>query len=128
VRSLLARLCAFSAKGTPLVLSLICWALGNIRNMIDVSVATNDHISPIATGAISYDVESGEFIDEWGVPQNDKFLSDILGFDVRRPGTGQGGNATLRRNALFKSLLQGEESRIKFLEQLYSQRQKGSAF
>ena len=99
--------------------------LGNIRNMIDVSIAANKVTSPKATDELNFDPEKFDFTDWWGVPQNDAGIESIEGLDTpRRPG--QAGNTTLRRNALFRSLLSSVGDRTKFLVELYRKQASGS--
>jgi hypothetical protein len=92
--------------------------LGNIRRMIDASIASNKALSPKASNELTYDSESGSFGDFWGVPQDNAGIADIVGGDKRVHARGQGRITTLQRSALFQSLLRSPEERRDFLVQL----------
>ena len=67
------------------------------------------------------------FVDERGERIGNEQLSALLEEDGRPQGTGQAGYTTLRRSALFKSLLQSVGNRTKFVEQLHRQQNSGSS-
>lgn len=98
--------------------------LGNIRSMIDVSLGANAFSNPFATALIHYDPATQSFVDEGGRLDHAR-LSEMLGFDGRTGGTGQAGNTTIRRNALFQSLLQSVGNRTQFVAQLHSEQNRG---
>lgn len=93
----------------------------NIRSMMDVSVASTKRTNPIAVENIHYDPATQSFRDGDNHPLNDRELPDLLRFDERTPGTGAGGNATLRRNAVFRALLRGPQERRAILAGLRGQ-------
>jgi hypothetical protein len=98
--------------------------LGNIRHMVDVSIASTEHLNPNATSLIHFDSATQSFVDGEGRVRGHEYLSEVLEFDQRARGTGQAGIRTLQRTALFKSLVQSEGARRVFLESVH--RQQGS--
>lgn len=97
--------------------------LHNVRAMMDATTAANAKIAPQAEG-LSYDPHTDSFTDEpffGGGPRAvDKVGIGRMAESGRGlSGAGAPGEATLRRNALFKSLLQGEGERRAFLDQLH---------
>jgi hypothetical protein len=100
--------------------------LANIRAMVDVSIASTTHLSPKATKNVGFDTATQSFVDERGERIGNEQLSALLEEDGRSQGTGQAGDTTLRRSALFKSLLQSVGNRTKFVEQLHRQQNSGS--
>lgn len=101
--------------------------LGNIRNMVDVSIEANEHANPGTTRQIDFRPDTQTFVRRDGSLVGDADLSDLLSSEGRSSGSGGGGNTTLRRYALFKSLLQSVGNRTKFLESVYRQQDGGSA-
>lgn len=91
---------------------------GNIRALMHATMEANSKLSPLSE-AISYDAEHGTFVDSAGnhVSGTDVF-SAISDLDRGTSGAGAPGEATLRRNALFHSLLQGEGTRRAVLDEL----------
>ncbi|MDZ7918520.1 JAB domain-containing protein [Rhodoferax sp.] len=101
--------------------------LGNIRAMVDVSIASTEHLNPNATGLAHFDNATQSFVDGEGHGYSNAELSALLEADDRARGTGQGGVRTLQRAALFKSLVQSEGARRAFLESVRGQQGGGSA-
>lgn len=99
--------------------------LGNIRSMIDVSIGANAFSNPFATALIHYDPATQSFVDDGGNRLDARGLSEVLGFDGGVRHAGQGGDTTLRRHALFQSLLQSVGNRTGFVAQLHSERNRG---
>lgn len=103
--------------------------LGNIRSMIDVSIAATEHLNPIATHNVKFQPATQSFVDGGGqrfeLGNLAQDLSQVLGFDGRAGGTGQAGHTTLRRHALFQSLLQSVGNRTRFVAQLHSEQSRG---
>jgi GNAT superfamily N-acetyltransferase len=101
--------------------------LGNIRAMVDVSIAATGHSNPIGADLV-YDATTATFRD---ASTGDTFGNEELTRAVTRdrglPGTGKAGVTTLQRNALFKSLVQSEGARRAFLESVRGQQDRGSA-
>lgn len=105
--------------------------LANIRSMVDVSVASTESTNPVASSNVHFDAATQSFRDgEDNVidaARLEKDLSDLLGFDGRTRGTGQAGNSTLRRNAIFRALLSGVGARRALVDALHSQRDQPGA-
>lgn len=101
--------------------------LGNIRAMVDVSVAATEHANPNATSLFRFDPATQSFVDGDGRVQSNAELSEMLGFDGRAAGAGQAGNSTLRRNAIFRALLSGVGARRAFVDALHSEQNQPGA-
>jgi len=93
--------------------------LGNIRAMVDVSVAATEHANPNATSLFHFDPATQSFVDGDGRVQSNAELSEMLGFDGRAAGAGQAGRTTLQRAAIFNSLLSGADARRSVLESIH---------
>lgn len=103
---------------------------GNINAMVDASVGATESTNPVATNNVFFDAATQSFrdgednrLDDAGLATH---MSEVLDFDGRARGTGQAGNATVRRNALFRSLLSGVGARRAALEAIHSQRDSSS--
>jgi len=100
--------------------------LGNIRSMVDVSIKATDYANPIATRLVDFEPGTQSFRDDRGEPIEHEglanYLSDMLGSEQRQRGVGAAGNTTLRRNALFKSLLQSVGNRTSLMESIHRER------
>lgn len=92
--------------------------LGNIRAMVDVSVAATQELNPNATLFVHFDPGSQSFVGPEGDRIGDAELPGMLGFDGREKGLGQGGNTTVQRNAIFRALLAGPDERRALLESI----------
>lgn len=99
--------------------------LGNIRAMVDVSVAATQELNPNATLFVHFDPRTQSFVEPDGNRLGDEKLSDLLGFDGREKGLGQGGNTTVQRNAIFRALLAGPDERRAFLESIRREQDSG---
>lgn len=102
-------------------------SVGNVRSLMSATMGANEKLAPAARGIV-YDGTDGHFKDSAG---NVVDAADILGelADLGRGAGGAGapGQTTLRRNALFDSLLQGEGARRAILAGLHRISGDGSA-
>lgn len=105
--------------------------LGNIRAMVDVSIKANDHANPGTTRQIDFRPDTQSFGDGKDNAIDDRkladYLSNVLGTERRPRGTGHAGDATLRRNALFNSLLQSVGNRTATMEFIHRQQDRGGS-
>lgn len=100
--------------------------LGNIASMMEAAMAANDNLSPVA-GALRYDAATDSLIDSEGQPFDADAIGELSDLTRAEAGAGAPGQATLRRDALYRSLVQGEGERRAFLEQLRRVGSDGSA-
>lgn len=96
--------------------------LGNIRHMVDVSVAATKHLNPEASENVRFDPATSSFVDAQGRGHDALSLAGVFEDGGRTRGLGEGGDTTLRRHAIFKSLLQSVGNRSKLVESLHSGR------
>lgn len=89
----------------------------NIRSLMEVTTAANAGLSPAGTG-VTYDAAADQFIDSEGQPVGGDALAVLSDLDREFSGAGAGGQATLRRDALFRSLLSGEDQRRAVLDRV----------
>jgi hypothetical protein len=101
--------------------------LGNIRAMVDASIATTEAINPNATANVRYDPATQSFVDASGAALDHEAVSGMLGFDGRKPGTGAAGRTTVQRAALLRALLSGPDARRRVLESVRGGHGDGSA-
>lgn len=94
--------------------------------MIDVSIAVTEKTNPLAAEYVEFNPDTLSFTGDFGVPLDGQRLLDSLTEDERVPGIGQGSDATVRRVALYKSLLSSKEVRQGFLDKLYREQTSGS--
>ena len=99
--------------------------LGNIRSMVDVSVAATQELNSNATLFVHFDPGTQSFVGADGAALSDEELSDMLGLDGREKGLGQGGNSTVQRNAIFRALLAGPDERRALLESIHREQAGG---
>lgn len=99
--------------------------LGNIRSMVDVSVAATQELNSNATLFVHFDPGTQSFVGADGAALSDEELSDMLGLDGREKGLGQGGNSTVQRNAIFRALLAGPDERRAFLASIRDEQARG---
>lgn len=108
---------------TELGLPPLKWENGahaeNIRSMVRAQVATNEHAQPLAS-SLEYDARADAFRDASGnaVEGAAGVLADLASFERGTAGPGAGGQASLRRTALFRALLRGADERRALLERL----------
>lgn len=101
--------------------------LANIRSMVDVSVASTESTNPVASSNVHFDAATQSFRDGEDNRLDAQRLSEMLGFDGRTRGTGQAGNSTLRRNAIFRTLLSGVGARRALVDALHSEQNQPGA-
>lgn len=101
--------------------------LGNIRSMVDVSVASTKSTNPAATQDVRFDPATHTLRDGGDHVVDARRLSEVLEDEGRTRGTGQAGNTTLRRNALFNSLLQSVGNRAATMEFIHRQQDRGGS-
>jgi hypothetical protein len=101
--------------------------LGNIKAMVEASLATTQAAAPFATSEVTYDAASRQFQQPDGARLEPADIAGLLDFEaeVRRPGAP--GNATVQRAALFHSLLQGPDERRAILDAVRSQQSAAGA-
>lgn len=98
--------------------------LGNIRALMEVTTGANAGLAQVE---VTYDAATDQFKDSEGNPlEGSADLALIAGLDRESQGAGAPGQATLRRDALFRSLLQGEGARRAVLERLHRKSGGGS--
>lgn len=101
--------------------------LGNIRALMEVTTAANDKLAPAGAG-VRYDAATDRFIDSEGNElEGTDGIAVLSDLDRGASGAGAPGEATLRRNALFHSLLSGEDQRRAVLGRLRGQQGDGGA-
>lgn len=104
--------------------------LGNIESMVKASVAATEATNPLATSYVRYEPQTRSFdIDpDYGgrSGQVAQDLSDLLDFDGRTVGMGQGGRRTVQRAVFFHSLLSGVGGRLRVLERFRNEQGHGS--
>jgi hypothetical protein len=101
--------------------------VGNVASMMRTTMGANDKLAPAARG-IMYDGADGHFKDSAGtVVDGASILGELADLGRGASGAGTPGQATLRRNALFDSLLQGEGARRAILASLHRVSGDGSA-
>ncbi len=81
---------------------------GNVRSLIEVSVASAEALVPQLKDA-SYDFETGTFRNGEGQPLTDESL-DSWASSAQRAGEASLGRSTLKRSILLRSLLRAESS------------------
>lgn len=89
----------------------------NIRSLMEVTTAANAGLSPAGTG-VTYDAAADQFLDSEGQSVGGDALAVLSDLDRELSGSGAGGQATLRRDALFRSLLSGEDQRRAVLDRV----------
>jgi hypothetical protein len=100
--------------------------LGNIRSMVDVSIAATEYANPKGATLV-YNTATADFQNgSTGASIGDDEIARLAAGDRRASGTGQAGVTTLQRTALFKSLVQSEGARRAFLESVRGQQDSGS--
>ena len=97
--------------------------LGNIRSMVEASLATTETAAPLAASEVQFDATRQQFQQPDGTPLDDVGIRSILGFEQRVRGAGAPGRTTVQRAALFRALLQGPDQRRALLAGL--RRQQG---
>ena len=104
--------------------------LGNIESMVKASVAATEATNPLATSYVRYEPQTRSFdIDpDYGgrSGQVAQDLSDLLDFDGRKVGLGQGGRRTVQRTVFLRALLSGVGERRRVLERFRNEPTRGS--
>lgn len=104
--------------------------LGNIESMVKASVAATEATNPLATSYVRYETQTRSFdIDpDYGgrSGQVAQDLSDLLDFDGRTVGLGQGGRRTVQRAVFLRALLSGVGERRRVLESFRAEQALGS--
>ncbi len=101
--------------------------LGNIRSMVDVSIAATEYANPEGSTLVYNPATSHFESGSTGARIGPDEIAELAAGDQRTQGAGQGGVRTLQRTALFKSLVQSEGARRAFLESVRGQQDSGSA-
>ncbi|MBT9467220.1 hypothetical protein [Hydrogenophaga sp.] len=96
---------------------------GNIRSMVEASVAATEAGAPLTTSEVQFDVNSQQFQQPDGTPLDDVGIRAILDFEPGVRGPGAPGRTTVQRTALLRALLQGPDARRAILANL--RRQQG---
>lgn len=94
---------------------------GNIRSMVETSVAATEAGAPLATSEVQFDVNSQQFQQPDGTPLDDVGVRSILDFEPGTRGPGAPGRTTVQRTALLRALLQGPDARRALLANLRQQ-------
>lgn len=104
--------------------------LGNIESMVKASVAATEATNPLATSHVRFEPQTRSFdIDpDYGgrSGQVAQDLSDLLDFDGRKVGLGQGGRRTVQRAVFFRALLSGVGERRRVLASFRDEQTNGS--
>lgn len=101
--------------------------LGNIRSMVDVSIASTEYANPEGSTLVYNPATSHFESGSTGARIGPDEIAELAAGDQRIQGAGQGGFTTVQRTALFKSLVQSEGARRAFLDSIRRQQDSGSA-
>lgn len=109
-------------KGNDTTPGLV-WKAGdtaaNIEALVNVTLGSNEKLAPQTQG-VRYDAGTGKFTDSEGaVLEGIDVLKQLSDWGREASGAGAPGQATVRRNALLRALVQGEGARRSLLEQLH---------
>ncbi|AOS80267.1 hypothetical protein Q5W_15460 [Hydrogenophaga sp. PBC] len=85
--------------------------LGNIRSLVEASLATTEAAAPLTTSEVQFDVDTQQFRQPDGTPADAAVVRSVLSFEPRVRGTGAPGQTTVQRAALYRALLQGPDQR-----------------
>jgi hypothetical protein len=101
--------------------------LGNIEALMAVTTAANAKLAPAGQG-VEYDAASDQFTDSVGSPlEGSAGIALLAEVDRGTAGAGAPGETTLRRDALFRALLQGPDQRRAVLARLHQQQAGGGS-